>query len=294
MAVDKVWIGGTSTDPLTEANWDPGTDVANDDNLIFNDQATQSCGGGVMAFTGVTIHVESNFRAAFTIGSFGNPFQLTSIAHLKFQAPSEDTSYIKSTGVTDLCIVDSGGGANPALIFDGSVKNIVVPSGRLELATGAVLTERADVYGARGGQTSLLTIPTGVTLTGSKIHVMGGFADISSDVPEVFVSDGEVVLSGIADITTALEMKGGQFWWDAQGEIKLAEVHGGMMAIRLARITRVLTTGVLGGDGNMDFRIGGLKDSLFTNGVLEIGENAVMWPRGTYLTPSMDSQAAAR
>jgi hypothetical protein len=284
-----------------------GVAVLRDDNLIFGDRAEKLCAGFDFSLAGagtevrVTIQVDDGFPAAFTIGSSGLALAFNQILHLRLEAPSETASYFNTVvhsgqaDGTDLCIVDSAGPANPALILDGVVTNIVVPSGRMALAAGATLEDRADIYGARGGQTSLLTIPAGATLSGSKIHIMGGFADISADVPEVFISDGEFVLNGIADITTALEMKGGQFWWDAAAStIALGEIHGGIMAIRLVRAGRILSNAVLGGDGNMDFRKGGLTEALLPNGILVIGDNEPMLPRGTILTPTFGSSGMAR
>jgi len=293
MAIDRVWIGGTSADPETDANWDPAGPLVTLDNLIFNDQAQQLCNGQNLGAITVTIQVEESFP--YTIGSSGDPLIVDGINYLRFMGTAAGASYITTdTTDTDLCVLDSPSTANPVLVLNGTVKSISIRRGRMALASTAVASQRADVVASAGGLTAELTIPAGVTTTGLIVFVKGGKAIISATVPDVEVKSGEVVLSGTAGVTGRVEQSGGQFWWDAQSTIALAEVSGGKFGFRNSRRTRTLTAGILSGDGEMDFSIGGLKDSLFTNGILLLGENMPKVPRGAVLTISSNSSGFAR
>lgn len=289
----RVWKGGTSTNPATAANWDPATAIATGDTLIYNDEAGQLCDGG--SFTAgepgidVFILVEESFP--FTVGSSGTPLSFNGIQYMKFSGVGTGASYFatEATDFADLemdnVVVNSPSTANPCVDLDGTIARLVNERGRTNIETGAVVSGRLQVLGAISGSPSVVTVPSGCTLTGLYIAVDGGILNLSTSAIDIRQSGGEIVLGGTAGITSRHEQSGGVFYWDAKSTIALAELSGGKFITRKNRLGRVLTASAVCGNAIMDVRIGGLNLT-FTKNPVKYGDAQILRPSGLTMTGS--------
>lgn len=283
-----VWLGGTSANPATDGNWEGGTKPANGDTVIFNDQAQQGCDGADLsaADPGITVAVivEENFP--YTIGSVGTPLQWNGFSLLSFAGNGTGSSYfgIGDTFALDIdhVIVDSPSAKNDIVVVSDTIVRWTNRRGKASIDSGATVSSggRIEVLGTTGGAPSELTIPSGVTVTGTITSVDGGKVTTSAATPTVYLNAGEFVLDGTAGIGTRLEQRGGTFYWDAKSTIALAEVRGGVFKSRKNRVSRTMTLMYMYDDAVVDFRQGGLNTT-FTNGIRVCGANQPLMPRGT-------------
>ena len=283
---DVVWLGGTSKNPAIDANWEGGSKPADGDTAIFNDQAQQGCDGADLSTGGVTVAVivEENF--IYEIGSVGTPLQWSGFTLLYFGGNGTSSSYfgLGATSPTDFdhVIVDSPSAKSDIVVVSGTIAKWTNRRGKASIDSSATVSSggRIEVLGTAGGLPSELTIPSGVTVTGTITSVDGGKVTAGASTPTVYLDSGEFVLDGTAGIGTRLEQKGGTFYWDAKSTIALAEVRGGVFKSRKNRVSRTMTEMWMYGDAVVDFRQGGLNTT-FTAGIRVCGANQPMMPRGT-------------
>lgn len=291
MADTKVWIGGTSTNPETDANWSPATEIATGDTLIFNDESQQLCDGAefTAADPGIDVYIFVEESYEFTVGSSGTPLAFNGIKYLKFSGRGTGSSYFATVATDhadlgmDNVVVNSPSAANPCVDLDGTIVRLDIERGKTNLQSGATLSTRGHIQGNRESQ---LTIPSGCTLSANMwLAVDGGLLDLSTTGINIRQSGGEIALKGTAG-AALLDQSGGIFYWDAKSTITLAEISGASKFItRYSRTGRTLTSSFLYGNAIMDVQVGGLNIA-FTNSTILYGNSQKLDPAGTALTGS--------
>lgn len=280
----------------TWLNWSPATEPGDGDTLLFNDQANgplieniSAANIGAKAFD---VIIDKTFQ--YYIGASGAAFSTTGngsnicFGTLIYSGAGITPSYFDAnTG--DTCtrvVIDTQSAANDVIVLGGagSWGDVSVRNGKAKILN-TTITGRIQMLGGTSNAQSVLNIPAGSVLDGTKTGVMGGKLVVASAIPDVMVSAGEFVLDGTIGIETRLEMYGGTTYWDASGSsvIALAEMFGGSLVIRKDRTGRTLTNmGVYGG-ALVDFSTGGYNVD-FSSPPRIYGSNPIKMPQGMTVT----------
>ena len=287
MAV-TTWLGGTSDDFNVAANWSGVAVPSTGDTLIFNDLAQQgmftNIDAGTTAGLAFIVLVATGFQ--YAIGTSALPFEAAEgFTTIVYSGSSLTPSFFSADGSKTItrAVVDTAITKDDIVTFQGagSIDQVIVRQGKAALAATTITSGgRIEVTGSQPGAPAELSIPTGITLTGTDIGLREGKIDCSSDCINVNVSGGEFILNGGADMT-ALLLTGGVCHWDAfnasaASTITEAEILGGTFRIRQDRQGRTLTNMNYYAGGTVDFKTGGLNVT-YSNAPRNLG--------GTFITP---------
>ncbi len=289
----KVWIDTATDDDYNVANnWSPAGVPGDGDTLIFNDQAlgpmTDNIDAATVGPKAFDVIVDRTFQ--HYIGASGDAFSTTGsgasicFGTLIFSGSGLTPSYFDAnTG--DTCtrvVLDTQSASVDVLVLGGagSWGDFTLRNGKGKFAATTV-TGRIQMLGGSTNASSVLNIPAGNTLSGTRTGIVSGRLVCGSAIPDVNVSGGEFVLDGTVGIGTRLEMYGGTTFWDASASstIVLADIFGGTFTIRKDRIGRTLTNMGVYGSGIVDFSTGG-HNVTFSNAPRIYGTNPMKMPQG--------------
>lgn len=278
---NKWWVGSVSDDVNVAGNWDPSGVPADEDTLIYNEQAQRDCLTNVtQAGKDFYLEVERGFTRK--IGASALPLKPDSFRRVHIRGNSQGI-YLQagSTQIDYLELNSDSAKDDMVQIMGGSITDFTIIRGKMKLNTGVTLTGRANILGIGGDQNAILNIDSGCTLAGSTLTIGGGFVFASTTLVTALLNGGELTLEAAAGVSALLDADAGKIYWDsASSTIALARMRGNAALMSRKNATgRTLTTGHQFEDGIFDFSVGGLQIT-FTNGIRVHGNRPPIMPMG--------------
>jgi hypothetical protein len=250
------FIGGTSQDASTAANWSGAAVPGDGDKVSFDDRArqgcTQNCDSAFPTHTFARVNVTKGYT--YPLAASGAPFAPAAITELLFNSGHAGQSYF-GCALADATI-DAHNTANEVEL-SGELAELAIRRGHVKLVSGMTI----DTGGAHivMDKEARLTIDASLTLTGTEIHMSGGELVTLSNPDVLHVSGGTARLRGAAACSGLIIVaKDGILYWDSTGT--LAKVYLEDQAQLLAteyNLERTLTECHTHGNAQIDLRNGG-------------------------------------
>ena len=228
---DTVWIGTTSSNANTAANWSGAAVPANADTLTYDARGNSAdCDWSTFTFTGLAFPSVKIFPSfAKKIGASGAALApANGITNLVYASGGQSTCWI-NCAVTHTS-VDSPNPVENALNLDGTYTNLKINRGSVLMDATAVFAAAARI--TLSGPSARLTVPAGVTYgdTANVLTVEDGQLLINAAANGIIRQTGGVCILGSDGGTqtlTTLEQDGGTFVWASSGTMTTAHWRGG-------------------------------------------------------------------
>ena len=232
---DKVWLGTTSSNANTAANWSGAAVPINADTLTFDARGNSAdCDWSTFTFAAIAFPSVKIFPS-FTKknGAAGAALApANGITNLVYASGGQSATYI-NCAVTNVS-VDCLNPIESALNLDTQGVGVT----NLKIIRGSVLMDATAVFATPNARITLsgplarLTIPAGVTYgdTASVITVEDGLCVVNAAANNIIRQTGGTCIlggDGGTQTLTTLEQDGGTFVWASSGTMTTAHWRGG-------------------------------------------------------------------
>lgn len=219
------WLGGTSSNAETAANWSAGTVLADGEDGVFQATGTNGITGDLRAAEDIdpaAIRVIGNYRNNIGV-SAADPFKLADVTTFEHDVDGGSTQvcYYDFTSATNAVIRRTGTHAESCYIVDGDYTNVLITSGNVIFGAGCTF-----------GATAKIRIDREAGRPRPQVSFLAGAA--MNAATQLWIGDAEVYcytpLAGIVDI----QEKGTLFHRPTTGTptLALVNVNGGKLFIK--------------------------------------------------------------
>lgn len=275
LAATAKWVGGTSTDFATAANWDPASVPVGGDDVII-DYGSQDITTGLdqSAKDFNSVVIGPNYT-----GQCGNSTSdrlLFGTAKLVIMGGGA-TQYLGTGGTHDWVetyIRGVGPAGTGTAYLHGTIVTLHVQKGQVSVATGSTVT--TAYLDALAGAAANVTYTTAATTTTTIYTIAANVGITAGTITTLYVDAGTTSVTG--GTVTNLVQRGGTVEWATTTTLADAKIFKGTFDasgdVNAKTITTIASYGV--SILNLD---NGLGNITLTNGV-KYYSGAVIWPAG--------------